>query len=184
MNTPVSASIAQPRPDRPQARPVVSAFPHPRLLLFVFVGLLGLVPMVAHAQTATTTASTTTEEDFESPPKCEVIGSTRQEISTSQQVQGGSACIGIGNRDVPNGSPACGGLPAGSPDPYFGSTHLVADGVVNTNTNTHTLTLTCVEGTPALPLPWLTGLGLGVLGAGAALLRRLRGGATAGVASA
>ena len=110
MNTSVSASIAPPRPARLQATPLVSASPNPLLLPFVFVGLLGLVPMVAHAQTTTMTASTTTEEDFESPPKCEVIGSTPQEISTSQQVQAGAACIGIGNRDVPNGSPACGGL--------------------------------------------------------------------------
>lgn len=127
--------------------------------------------MVAHAQTTSTSTATA----FEAPPKCDVVGTSREEVWTTQQVQAGPSCIGVGDRDVANPSPACGGFTAGDPDPGFGTTFLVPEGTENVNKHTHTLTVTCVPPTPALPAPWLTGLGLGVLGAGAAMLRRLRG---------
>jgi hypothetical protein len=147
-------------------------------------GVAVLTVPALHAQTPTTTSSTTSVTVFESPPKCEVIGSSRQQVSVTQQAQTGPACIGIGNRDVVNPSPSCGGLPPGQPEPNHGSTFLVQSGTQNTNTNTLTQTLECVPPTPALPLPWLTGLGAGVIGAGAALLRRLRPAAPTGTASA
>jgi hypothetical protein len=124
----------------------------------------------------TTTESTTTATGFESPPACSVIGSTREVQTVTLTNRAGPECIGIGNRDVPNPSPACGGLvPAPPPvDPSFGVPYLVPFGTTNTNFNTHTLTLTCVAPTPALPWPWLAGLGAGLLGTGAGLVRRRR----------
>jgi hypothetical protein len=93
-------------------------------------------------------------------------------VTVTVQPQTGPACLGIGNRDIPNPSPACGGQPWGTPAPDFGETLIVPAGDQHANKHTHTLTLTCVPPTPALPFPWLAGLGLGVLGTGATLLRR------------
>jgi hypothetical protein len=138
----------------------------------------GGVPGLAQSNT-TITESTTTSSGFESPPACSVIGSTRQVQTVELNVAVGPACIGIGNRDIPNPSPNCPtepppGFPPGLPDPGFGTVHLVTFGNSNQNFNTHTLTLTCVAPTPALPWPWLIGLGAGVLGAGAGMVRRFR----------
>ena len=123
---------------------------------------------------STTTESTTSATGFESPPACTVIGSTRQVETITPTLTVGPGCIGIGNRDVPNPSPACEGLPPAAPpvDPAFGTTFLVPFGISNLNINVDTLTLTCVAPTPALPWPWLLGLGAGVLGAGAGMMRR------------
>lgn len=123
-------------------------------------------------QTNSTSSSSAT--GFEAPPKCKEVGTTRQEVWTSSQSQTGPACIGVGNRDVPNPSPACGGLPWGDPSPEFGEPLLIAEGTEHTNKHTHTLTLTCVPPTPALPFPWLMGLGAAAFGAGAEVLRRRR----------
>ena len=146
------------------------------LLLHVVAGW-GALPGRAQQTNVTTTQSTTSASGFESPPACTVIGSTRQEQTVTVQLTIGPACIGIGNRDIPNPSPACGSLPPAQPpmDPAFGSAFAVLAGNQNVNTNTHTLTLTCVAPTPALPWPWLVGLGAGVLGAGAGMMRRRRG---------
>ena len=144
------------------------------LLLHAVAGW-GALP--GHAQTnGTVTESTTTATGFESPPACSVIGSTREVQTLTSALSVGPQCIGIGNRDIPNPSPACGGLPPAAPpvDPSFGVPFLVPFGSSNTNFNLHTLTLTCVAPTPALPWPWLVGLGAGVLGAGAGLVRRRR----------
>ena len=132
------------------------------------------LPSAGGGAPTTTSTSSSSASGFEAPPQCTEIGTTRQEVSTSQQFQTGPACIGVGNRDVPNPSPACGGLPWGVPSPDFGQPLLIATGTEHVNKHTHTLTLTCVPPTPALPLPWLFGLGATALGTGAALLRRAR----------
>jgi hypothetical protein len=169
-----SCSPSLPRRYRPgAARWTVAGFGL-ALALHVVAGW-GALPGRAQSNT-TTTVSSTTETGFESPPACSVIGSTREVQTLTFTVNVGPACIGIGNRDAPNPSPACGGLPPAPPpmDPSFGGPFLVPLGTVNTNTNVHTLMLTCVAPTPALPWPWLIGLGAGLLGAGAGLVRRRR----------
>ena len=140
-------------------------------LLFHVVAGWGALSGVAQG-TTTFTTSTTSASGFESPPACSEIGSTRQVVTLTVTPNIGPACIGIGNRDIPNPSPDCGSLPPRDPDPAFGQTFQVLPGQENFNTNTHTLTLTCVAPTPALPWPWLVGLGAGVLGAGAGMMRR------------
>lgn len=143
------------------------------LLLHAVAGW-GSLPGLAQQNGTNTTFSnsTTSSTGFESPPSCTTIGSTRQVQTFTLTETIGPRCIGVGNRDVANPSPACSGLsPAPPPvDPAFGSVFQVVAGTVNFNTNTHTLTLTCVAPTPALPAPWLGGLGAAALALGAAVL--------------
>ena len=166
---------AEPRPPAPHRRDTARWTVAGVALALVLHALGGWGGVSGAAQSNTTfTESSTSASGFESPPACSEIGSTRQVETLTLTVTVGPGCIGVGNRDVPNPSPACGGLPPAEPDPAFGTTFLVPFGVTNNNINTHTLTLTCVAPTPALPWPWLVGLGAGVLGAGARLVRRRR----------
>lgn len=155
--------------------------------LWLYAGVviaLGLHTLAGHletslfAQTGNTsfTTSTTTSASVESPPTCGVIGSSRevQTIETTTRI--GPACIGVGDRDVVNPSPACGGAPPAAPpvDPGRGTVFIVVAGTQNFNTHVHTETITCVAAVPAVPWPALAGLGGLLTGAGAWWLRRRR----------
>ena len=72
-----------------------------------------------------------------------------------------------------NPSPSCGGLAAGTPDPFHGTANsLVLAGGTNANFNTHTETITCVAAVPTMPRMLVVGLGALLAGGGAWWLRR------------
>ena len=116
----------------------------------------------------TTTTSTTSRTSFESPPACTTVGTARQVQTVTFTDLAGPACIGIGNRDIANPAPACGGAPpAAAPvDPGFGTPFIVPFGSTNTNVNTQTETIQCVAAVPALPVPLFVGLGGALAGLG------------------
>jgi hypothetical protein len=137
-------------------------------------GVAGWGSLVALAQGSVTfTSSFTTSSSFESPPACTVGSSRTVETATVQQTLG-PLCIGIGNRDVVNPSPACAGVPAAAApsDPFHGTVFLNLAGTTNFNDNTNTETIQCVAAVPALPWPALLGLGGILSGLGVWRVRR------------
>jgi len=163
---------------------------HPRSSGLIWSGLGLMIALALHAvagwgaatgfaQGTTNTSiteSSTTSTSFESPPACSVVGASRQVETVTLQVTVGPGCIGIGNRDVVNPAPDCGGLPPANPDPSRGTPFLVTFGNSNVNANTHTETIQCVAAVPALPWPALLGLGGALSGLGWLGLKRRRRG--------
>jgi hypothetical protein len=135
-------------------------------------------PALAQGGNTTFTVSTTTSSSFESPPACSLVGSSRTVDTVTIQGTTGPACVGIGNRDISNPSPACAGLsPAAPPsDPFHGTVFLVLAGTSYINGNTNTETIQCVAAVPTLPRPALICLVSFLTGLGAwQLARRRRG---------
>jgi len=148
------------------------------LALHALGGIGAVVGLAQPPTNGTVTQSTTSSTSFESPPACSVVGSSRQVQTLTPRLSVGPECIGIGNRDLVNPAPACGGLPPAAPplDPGRGTVFLVPFGQSNTNFNLHTETVQCVAAVPALPLPLFLGLGGALAGLGLWGARRLKGG--------
>lgn len=124
----------------------------------------------------TTTNSTSSSTSFESPPVCSPVGSSRVVLTTTVDSTFGPSCIGIGDRDIVDPSPACGGSPAADPpfDPSHGTAFVVVAGSLNINTHTHFETFQCIAAVPGLPWPALLGLGGMLSGLGMWRLRARR----------
>jgi hypothetical protein len=95
----------------------------------------------ATRRTETSSRSTTIVND--ASPSC--VPSTRTAVTLEETI--GPACIGIGNRDIANPAPACGGSPpaVGVNSPSRGDAFIVVVGSINLNTNFHTDIVNCTS---------------------------------------
>jgi hypothetical protein len=124
------------------------------LLLHGVAGWWSLEGLAQGSLTITTSTSSSTS--FESPPVCSPVGSSRSVETITLEDTIGPGTIIVGNRDT-------GGTPANVPA-----------GTSNTNINTHTTTFQCVAAVPALPWPWIAGMGFVLSGLGVWTITRRR----------
>jgi hypothetical protein len=115
----------------------------PRTVGRLAIVIFALTASVVSAQVVrrTQTFSTSTMVVNDASPTC---APSSTPIVTLEETFG-PACIGIGNRDIANPAPACGGNPAatGVDSPSRGTAFIVVVGSINLNTNTHNNIVNC-----------------------------------------